>query len=151
MMWFPGRGWASYPSQGSICQWPPCWFQIQGGTACNVFPGAPGVHLRWSVTKVRNKNKAIGNSFLFTTFPTRVISTVYQTEDTEMTNRWRVTDYSADGRVLMSVLCRFLKTSAKGAKRKTTASRARLHWGSASGFNIKWSMSNTSKPEQSGK
>ncbi|KAL3976199.1 ATP-dependent RNA helicase DDX59 [Sarotherodon galilaeus] len=49
---------------------------------------------------------------------TRVISTVYRTVDTEMTNRWRVTDYSADGRVLMSVLCRFLKTSAKGAKRK---------------------------------
>ncbi|XP_026050086.1 uncharacterized protein LOC112436069 [Maylandia zebra] len=49
---------------------------------------------------------------------TRVISTVYQTEDTEMKNRWRVTDYSADGRVLTSVLCRFLNMSAKRAKRK---------------------------------
>ncbi|XP_039862834.1 uncharacterized protein LOC120742641 isoform X1 [Simochromis diagramma] len=49
---------------------------------------------------------------------TRVISTVYRTEDTEMTNRWRITDYSADGRVLTSVLCRFLNMSAKRAKRK---------------------------------
>ncbi|CAK6963930.1 uncharacterized protein LOC121896739, partial [Scomber scombrus] len=34
----------------------------------------------------------------------RVISTVYRSESTELTNRWRVTDYSTDGQVLMSVL-----------------------------------------------
>lgn len=49
---------------------------------------------------------------------TRVISTVYCTEEREMTNRWRVTDYTSDGRVIMSVLCQFLKRFTQGAKRK---------------------------------
>ncbi|XP_030584423.1 uncharacterized protein LOC115779766 isoform X2 [Archocentrus centrarchus] len=48
---------------------------------------------------------------------TRVISTVYRNEDTEMANRWRVTDYSEEGNVLMSVLCQFSEKSARCAKR----------------------------------
>ncbi|XP_044042645.1 uncharacterized protein LOC122871514 [Siniperca chuatsi] len=57
---------------------------------------------------------------------TRVISTVYRSESTELTNRWRVTDYGANGHVLMSVLCQFTKKSAQYAvtprqeKRKDT-------------------------------
>ena len=47
---------------------------------------------------------------------TRVISTVYRSESTELTNRWRVTDYSADGHLLMSVLCRFGRKSTRSAK-----------------------------------
>lgn len=47
---------------------------------------------------------------------TRVISTVYRTESAELTNCWRVTDYTADGHLLMSVLCRFTKVSTKCAK-----------------------------------
>ncbi|XP_044035490.1 uncharacterized protein LOC122868019 isoform X2 [Siniperca chuatsi] len=35
---------------------------------------------------------------------TRVISTVYRSKSTNLTNRWRVSDYSAEGHVLMSVL-----------------------------------------------
>lgn len=47
---------------------------------------------------------------------TRVISTVYRSESTELTNSWRVTDYSADGHLLMSVLCQFTGKSARSAK-----------------------------------
>ncbi|XP_071322631.1 uncharacterized protein [Trachinotus anak] len=47
---------------------------------------------------------------------TRVISPVYRSESTELTNRWRVSDYRADGHVLMSVLCKFTKESAQCAK-----------------------------------
>ncbi|KAI3365907.1 hypothetical protein L3Q82_000729 [Scortum barcoo] len=47
---------------------------------------------------------------------TRVISTVYSSESSELTNRWRVTDYSADGHILMSVLCQFTRKSACFAK-----------------------------------
>lgn len=48
---------------------------------------------------------------------TRVISTVYWSESTEMNNRWRVTDYSANGHVKMSVLCQFIRESACYAKK----------------------------------
>ncbi len=56
---------------------------------------------------------------------TRVISPVYRSESTQLTNRWRVSVYGADGQVLMSVLCRFVKEStqcakAHGKKRKDT-------------------------------
>lgn len=47
---------------------------------------------------------------------TRVISPVYRSESTELTNRWRVSDYEADGQVLMSVLCRFVKESTQCAQ-----------------------------------
>lgn len=47
---------------------------------------------------------------------TRVISTVYSSESSELTNRWRVTDYAADGHILMSVLCHFVRKSAQFAK-----------------------------------
>lgn len=47
---------------------------------------------------------------------TRVISPVYSSECTELTNRWRVTDYSADGHLLMSVLCQFTKKVAQFAR-----------------------------------
>ena len=55
----------------------------------------------------------------------RVISTVYRSESTELTNRWRVTDYSTDGQVLMSVLCQFSRDSAVCAK--TSVQRKRKH------------------------
>ncbi|KAL3307450.1 hypothetical protein Ciccas_014034, partial [Cichlidogyrus casuarinus] len=51
---------------------------------------------------------------------TRVISAVYHTKDTEMTNSWRITDSSSEGRVIMSVLCQFLKRFAQSMKRKAT-------------------------------
>ncbi|XP_044201034.1 uncharacterized protein LOC122976528 [Thunnus albacares] len=54
---------------------------------------------------------------------TRVISTVYRSDSTERANRWRVTDYSTDGHVLMSALCQFTKNSAQCAK--TSAQRKR--------------------------
>ncbi|KAK2858817.1 hypothetical protein Q5P01_003437 [Channa striata] len=38
---------------------------------------------------------------------TRVIATVHSTEGAELANYWRVSDYSADGHILMSVLCKF--------------------------------------------
>ncbi|XP_044196399.1 uncharacterized protein LOC122973017 [Thunnus albacares] len=47
---------------------------------------------------------------------TRVISPVYSSENTELMNRWRLTDYTADGHTLMSVLCRFTKQSTQCAK-----------------------------------
>ncbi|KAL3060672.1 hypothetical protein OYC64_015098 [Pagothenia borchgrevinki] len=56
---------------------------------------------------------------------TRVISTVYRSESTEMNNRWRVTDYSANGHVKMTVVCQFIRESAcyanKPLKRKRMA------------------------------
>lgn len=48
----------------------------------------------------------------------RVISPVYYTNETEMTNRWRVTDYDTEGNMLMSVLCQFSKRSEQRAKRR---------------------------------
>ncbi|XP_034529997.1 uncharacterized protein LOC117805389 isoform X1 [Notolabrus celidotus] len=45
----------------------------------------------------------------------RVISTVFDTDGTELTNRWRVTTYSQDGHLLMSVLCGFVRKSARYA------------------------------------
>ncbi|CAI5697133.1 unnamed protein product [Oreochromis niloticus] len=56
----------------------------------------------------------------------RVISAVYRTEDcdTEMTNIWRVTDYSSEGNVIMSVLCRFPRKFAQRAKRKATEEKS---------------------------
>lgn len=57
---------------------------------------------------------------------TRVVSTVYHSNGTELTNRWRVSDYSTDGHLLMSILCQFTKKSARYAgiptrrKRKAT-------------------------------
>lgn len=35
-----------------------------------------------------------------------------------MTNRWRVTDYSSEGRGIMSELCQFLKMFVQGVKRE---------------------------------
>ncbi|KAK2826303.1 hypothetical protein Q5P01_020517 [Channa striata] len=46
---------------------------------------------------------------------TRVISPVYRTDGSELTNCWRVTDYSADGNTLMSVHCRFNKETTRFA------------------------------------
>ncbi|XP_034719572.1 uncharacterized protein LOC117938795 [Etheostoma cragini] len=47
---------------------------------------------------------------------TRFISPVYSSECTELTNRWRVTDYSEDGHLCMSVLCQFPKKVAQFAR-----------------------------------
>ncbi|KAM7370201.1 hypothetical protein PAMP_011472 [Pampus punctatissimus] len=47
---------------------------------------------------------------------TRVISPVYCSESTELVNRWRLTDYTADGHTLMSVFCRFTKDSTNCSK-----------------------------------
>ncbi|XP_038575359.1 uncharacterized protein LOC119911536 [Micropterus salmoides] len=47
---------------------------------------------------------------------TRVISTGSRFEGTEVTNRWRVSDYSGDGRILMSVLCQFTRESTYCAR-----------------------------------
>ncbi|XP_074477762.1 uncharacterized protein LOC141759545 isoform X1 [Sebastes fasciatus] len=38
---------------------------------------------------------------------TRVVSLVYRSDGTQLRNRWRVSDYGADGQVLMSTLCKF--------------------------------------------
>ncbi|KAK2900036.1 hypothetical protein Q8A73_013165 [Channa argus] len=46
---------------------------------------------------------------------TRVISAVFRSDNSELDNYWRVTDYSADGHILMSVLCRFNKKTAQFA------------------------------------
>ncbi|KAM7390826.1 hypothetical protein PAMA_008826 [Pampus argenteus] len=47
---------------------------------------------------------------------TRVISPVYRSENIELKNRWRLTDYNADGHTLMSVFCRFHKDSTQCSK-----------------------------------
>ncbi|XP_018518231.1 uncharacterized protein LOC108891411 [Lates calcarifer] len=54
---------------------------------------------------------------------TRVISTVFRTDSTELTNRWRVTDYSSDGHTLMSVLCQFTEKSAQCAMTQSKRKR----------------------------
>ncbi|GLD47579.1 uncharacterized protein AKAME5_002719400 [Lates japonicus] len=54
---------------------------------------------------------------------TRVISTVFRTDSTELTNRWRVTDYSSDGHTLMSVLCQFTEKSAQCAMTQSKRER----------------------------
>ncbi len=54
---------------------------------------------------------------------TRVISPVYSTESTVLTNLWRLSDYRADGQVLMSVLCRFTKESAQCARTRQRQKR----------------------------
>ncbi|XP_071341771.1 uncharacterized protein [Trachinotus anak] len=54
---------------------------------------------------------------------TRVISSVYSSDSTELSNRWRVSDYREDGHIIMSVLCQFTEKSrqcAERKKRKTT-------------------------------
>ncbi|XP_037613040.1 uncharacterized protein LOC119480632 isoform X2 [Sebastes umbrosus] len=38
---------------------------------------------------------------------TRVVSLVYRSDGTQLSNRWRVSDYGAEGQVLMSTLCKF--------------------------------------------
>nr|XP_046261108.1 uncharacterized protein LOC124067624 [Scatophagus argus] len=47
---------------------------------------------------------------------TRVISPVYRPDMTEVTNRWRLSDYGEDGQVLMSVLCQFTPISVRCAR-----------------------------------
>lgn len=54
---------------------------------------------------------------------TRVISTVYRPDLTELSNCWRVSDYDADGHVLMSVLCQFTKKCADGVPAPTEGKR----------------------------
>ncbi|XP_047424473.1 uncharacterized protein LOC124995821 [Mugil cephalus] len=49
---------------------------------------------------------------------TRVISPVYRPQDTELTNRWRVTDYDSSGELVMSALCRFKRCSVRLANSK---------------------------------
>ncbi|XP_056260320.1 uncharacterized protein LOC130186961 isoform X2 [Seriola aureovittata] len=73
---------------------------------------------------------------------TRVISPVYRSESTELTNRWRVSDYSADGQVLMSVLCKFAKestwcarTQMKKKRKDTEEGKSQLH-GQSQSYNI---------------
>ncbi|CAJ1087201.1 uncharacterized protein LOC123981103 [Xyrichtys novacula] len=47
----------------------------------------------------------------------RVISTVFDSHQSVVTNRWRVTDYSENGQCLMSVLCRFTAKSTRCVER----------------------------------
>ncbi|GLD70554.1 uncharacterized protein AKAME5_002187200 [Lates japonicus] len=46
-----------------------------------------------------------------------------RTDSTELTNRWRVTDYSSDGHTLMSVLCQFTEKSAQCAMTQSKRER----------------------------
>lgn len=46
---------------------------------------------------------------------TRVISPVFTLACSELPNLWRLTDYSEEGRVIMSVLCQFKRKSARYA------------------------------------
>lgn len=72
--------------------------------------------------------KADGRNFVQTvkfkglTF-TRVISTVYSPDGSELLNRWRVTDYTLYGHVIMSALCYF--TDEFGDKELTPIQRRR--------------------------
>lgn len=43
----------------------------------------------------------------------------YRYSTAQLTNRWRVNDYRANGQTLMSVLCRFTRESAQYAKSRT--------------------------------
>lgn len=63
---------------------------------------------------------------------TRVISTVYRTDLTELTNCWRVSDYDEDGHLLMSVLCHFTKKCAHLAEALTERKRKEADDGSTS-------------------
>ncbi|CAJ1055166.1 uncharacterized protein LOC122973017 [Xyrichtys novacula] len=47
----------------------------------------------------------------------RVISTVFDSHQSVVTNRWRITDYSENGQCLMSVLCRFTAASTRCVER----------------------------------
>lgn len=80
---------------------------------------------------------------------TRVISLVYSLENTELPNLWRVTDYTTDGKVLMSVLCRFtgrmgqrILTEAPGKRRN----REEEEEDGSSGSNGSSSSSSSSNP-----
>lgn len=46
---------------------------------------------------------------------TRVISPVFTLACAELPNLWRLTDYSEEGRVIMSVLCQFTRKTARHA------------------------------------
>ncbi|XP_067444968.1 uncharacterized protein [Thunnus thynnus] len=76
----------------------------------------------FAALKADRRNCVRSMEFDGSTF-TRVISTVYCSESTEMANRWRVTDYSTDGHVLMSALCQFTKNSAQCARTSTRTKR----------------------------
>ncbi|KAM3614645.1 uncharacterized protein V6R79_017404 [Siganus canaliculatus] len=49
---------------------------------------------------------------------TRVISPVYRSDHSELANRWRVSDYTVEGRLVMSVLCQFTKRAEEPERRR---------------------------------
>uniref|UniRef100_UPI0037E996EB uncharacterized protein n=1 Tax=Semicossyphus pulcher TaxID=241346 RepID=UPI0037E996EB len=53
----------------------------------------------------------------------RFVSPVYRSDSSQLTNRWRVSDYTADGLCIMSVLCRFTSESIECVKRPTKRRR----------------------------
>ncbi|KAF3692533.1 hypothetical protein EXN66_Car008209 [Channa argus] len=54
-----------------------------------------------------NCRKCLRDMEVYSSSFTGVISAVYRSEGSELDNYWRVTDYSADEHIVMSVLCRF--------------------------------------------
>ncbi|KAF3697365.1 hypothetical protein EXN66_Car013045 [Channa argus] len=62
-----------------------------------------------------DRRNCVRNIDFFGSSFTRVISAVYCSDGSELDNYWRVTDYSADGHILMSVLCRFNRKTAQFA------------------------------------
>ncbi|MGL4877004.1 hypothetical protein [Paraclostridium dentum] len=62
-----------------------------------------------------DRRNCVRNMEFFGSSFTRVISAVYCSDGSELDNYWRVTDYSANGHILMSVLCRFNRKTAKFA------------------------------------
>lgn len=99
------------------------------------------------VLKADRRNVVRTMSFQATVF-TRVISLVYSLETTELPNLWRVTDYTTDGKVLMSVLCWFTGKMGEQILTKIPRKRRNREEDGSSGGSSSSSSSNPFPPRK---
>ncbi|XP_047445382.1 uncharacterized protein LOC125011368 [Mugil cephalus] len=103
--------WENAPPTGML---PPA----RGVRTRKIFTPAIPEEADMEVLKGDRRNCIRTMEFRFGNVYTRVISPVYRSQDRELPNRWRVTDYDTSGKLVMSTLCQFKRCSVQLAKSK---------------------------------